>query len=81
MTGSSGSCRTCYFNSPLYISSAEDGSTEAGGEIPDYADCPCCVMDSYEGSTAADENGETCTSSGFRFGLDFGFVFLGGTPR
>ncbi|CAM9229122.1 unnamed protein product [Pylaiella littoralis] len=56
----SSECRACYLDSQLYISTADDGSAEASGDIPDYINCPCCVFDTYGESTAADEGGSIC---------------------
>lgn len=61
----SSECRACYLDSQLYISTADDGSAEASGDIPDYINCPCCVFDTYGESTAADEGGSICESSGY----------------
>ncbi|CBN78562.1 expressed unknown protein [Ectocarpus siliculosus] len=32
----------CFFNTPLYVEKHPDE------DLPDYPDCPCCVLDIYE---------------------------------
>lgn len=48
-------CRTCIFNTPLY-----KGGQSGEGDLLDYVDCPCCVLDVYPGSVAINEDGPRC---------------------
>ncbi|CAB1097604.1 unnamed protein product [Ectocarpus sp. CCAP 1310/34] len=43
--GDSGLCRTCYFN----LTMGEEGNDD-DVDMPDYPECPCCVMDEYDRS-------------------------------
>lgn len=54
-------CRTCYFDIPLFEESlGEEGSGDDVVDIPDYPECPCCVMVEYGRSAAEDEDGARC---------------------
>ena len=46
-------CRTCYFNTPLYLENNN-------GSYPDYPDCPCCVLETYPADEAANLAGPRC---------------------
>lgn len=46
-------CRTCYFNTPLYLENNN-------GSKPDYPDCPCCVLETYPADEAANLVGPRC---------------------
>eukprot|EP00752_Nemacystus_decipiens_P004637 g4231.t1 len=59
--GSSGLCRTCYFDTPLFKEQLEESGSEA--EIPDYAPCPCCVLEVYGEPFAQDRNGPRCVNA------------------
>jgi len=65
VAGSSGLCRTCYFDTPLYM----EETGEAVDDIPDYAPCPCCVLEVYEKPYAVDQDGEQRCESQFFFSL------------
>jgi len=65
VAGSSGLCRTCYFDTPLYM----EETGEAIGDIPDYAPCPCCVLEVYDRPYAVDQDGEQRCESQFFFSL------------
>lgn len=61
--GSSGLCRTCYFDTLLF-KEQEQLEEGGGGEMlmPDYAPCPCCVLTVYGQAYAQDEDGQRCKS-------------------
>lgn len=56
LAGSEELCRTCFFNTPLYL------DTNPGDDLPDYVDCPCCVLEVYDRESAANEDGPRCKS-------------------
>ncbi|CAN0123107.1 unnamed protein product, partial [Ectocarpus sp. 4 AP-2014] len=49
-------CRMCFFNTPLYVEKHPDE------DLPDYPDCPCCVLDIYE-QDAFNLDGQRCVSA------------------
>jgi len=52
-------CRQCFFNTPLYLEK-NDLTPET---IPEYPDCPCCVLDIYPNDeAAANLDGPRCES-------------------
>lgn len=56
-TDGSSLCRQCYFDTPLYVENNPDE------DVPEYPDCPCCVLEVYKLSEAANLNGTRCESS------------------
>lgn len=50
-------CRTCFFDTPLYMELNPDV------EIPPYVDCPCCVLAVYKKIFAANEDGARCEAT------------------
>ncbi|CAN0254344.1 unnamed protein product, partial [Ectocarpus sp. 8 AP-2014] len=73
-------CRMCFFNTPLYVEQHPDE------DLPDYPDCPCCVLDIYE-QDAFNLDGQRCesitggerTKRVFRFACDVGSPWDSGT--
>ncbi|CAM9228968.1 unnamed protein product [Pylaiella littoralis] len=53
-TDGSSLCRQCYFDTPLYVENNPDE------DVPEYPDCPCCVLEVYKLSEAANLNGTRC---------------------
>lgn len=47
-------CRHCFFNTRLYGDSFPDQ------DLPEYPDCPCCVLAIYEKDVAENEAGLRC---------------------
>lgn len=59
LADSTDSCRTCFFNTPLYMN--ETGTAEE--DLPEYEDCPCCATYIYystTGITASNLDGPRC---------------------
>ncbi|CAM9521568.1 unnamed protein product, partial [Scytosiphon promiscuus] len=49
-------CRQCYFNTPLYQEMNADES------LPEYPDCPCCILDFYDEVEVVNLDGPRCES-------------------
>ncbi|CAN0236433.1 unnamed protein product, partial [Ectocarpus fasciculatus] len=49
-------CRMCFFNTPLYVEKHPDE------DLPDFPDCPCCVLEFYEQDAAFNLDGPRCES-------------------
>lgn len=54
LEGAASMCRACFFNVLRFQES------NSGEDLPAYVDCPCCVLDVYEETSAHDEDGPRC---------------------